>query len=102
MTTNKDTEMRKTLEKLPKEAPFIEEIEMWDQQYYVRVDGGQDIAERIMKTLKQSFVGDEYEVELLHDFDTNDVDVRIVASSLKEEEREVKERINKFLHNYDI
>lgn len=102
MNANEDVEMREKLEILSEEVPFILGIEAWEQQFYVRVDGGRGVAERTMNTLIESVVGDEYEVELLHDFDTNDVDIRIVAASLKEEEREIKERINNLADKYDV
>lgn len=102
MTTNSKEEVRKILEKMPAEIPRIQEVETHEHQFYIRVDGGRDVVDAVIEVLDESYVGEVYEVEVLHDFDSDDVDVRVVSPSLKKEEREAKERMNQLAEEFGI
>lgn len=103
MNSQKYTRIKDLVESLSKEFSHITDVEVMEERFYIRVDGGRDAAKHIVEGFEESeLLGDEYEAEVWIGPETDDYDVRIAASSLIAAEHKAEETVNHYLEKYGL
>ena len=102
-SANEHGHIGSVLERLTEEEVTVEEVEDWDDQFYIKINGGKNEAHRIVSAIRESgLVDGGYVAETYPDPDSEDaIGVRVLTETLRETEEEALETINNALEKYD-
>ena len=100
---NEHDHIGSVLERLAEEEGTVEDVEDWDDQFYVKINGGKNEAQRIVSAIRESgLVDGGYVAETYPDPDSKDaIGVRVLTETLRETEEEALETINNALEKYE-